>query len=200
MADNVIWSDMDSGPTPNKGLIVQFKRESKRNVARSNEIGYPVDDPIDRVYVWQAGEKDNVIFDVNELHKRMWPQEWAAYQNGIEQIADGTPLDALFPGSPEVVSTLKANNIHTVQQLANLPDSSAAFKFAGDFRKKAKQFLDGLENNRFPALEQRNAELEAQVRSLMEQMQQVMSNAASTSDDEPARRGPGRPPKQQEVA
>ncbi len=198
MADNVIWSDME-GPTPNKGLIVQFKREAKRNVHLSNEQGYPVDEPIDRVYVWQAGEKDNVIFDVNELHKRMWPQEWAAFQQGVEQMASGTPLDALFPGNPEVVSTLRANNINTVQQLASLPDSSVAFKFAGEFRKKAEQFLQGVENNRFPALEQRNADLENQVKALMAQMQQLM-DAKSADTEEAPRRGPGRPPKQQEVA
>lgn len=199
MADNVIWSDMDGGPNTNMGLVVQFYRDSKRNVHKSNELGYPVEDGIDRVRVWQAGEKDNVIFDVDNSHKARWPREWMAYQQGQEQATSGTPLDALFPGNPEIVATLKANNIRTVQQLATLPDTSASFKFAGDFKNKAQQFLKGLENNRFPALEQKNAELESQVKALMEQMQALTAVKAEESDDAP-RRGPGRPPKQQETA
>ncbi len=170
MADTVIWSDMEGGnqASPAGGLIVEFFRDSKRNVHKSLTEGFPLDEGIDRVKVWQVGEKDNVIFDVDLSHQRRWPQQWAAYKEGREQLADGMPLDLLFPGSPEVVSTLRANHIYTIEQLANFPESTT-FPFALTHKQKARTFLDHRKGDAMPAMEAKMAELLEEVARLKAQ-------------------------------
>lgn len=80
---------------------------------------------VDMVEIRQAGETDNIRLMVDETHKRRWPEQWAAYSAGREQVASGTPLLALFPSNPEIVEELRRVNIHTVEALAAAPDSTA---------------------------------------------------------------------------
>lgn len=205
MAESANWMDME-GAQDKGGLNVQFYRGSKRDVYNSTLKGLPIDVGIDYVKVSNAGEKDNVIHEVNELHKRRWPEQWRAYQEGRLQIADGTPMDMLFPGNPEIVSSLKANNVHTIEQLAEYPDSSLT-AFAPTWKQKAQQFLKGKVDNRFPELEQRAKDAEARLLEMDAMIKQLMAAQGNSvadqvevanivpADPEPQRRGPGRPPK-----
>ena len=206
MAESANWMDME-GAQNSGGLNVQFYRGTKRDVYNSILDGAPKDIGIDYVKVSNAGEKDNVIHEVNELHKRRWPDQWRAYQEGRAQIADGTPLDMLFPGNPEIVSTLKANNVHTIEQLSDYPDSSLT-AFTPTWKAKAQQFLKGKGDNRFPELEQRAKDAEARLLEMEAMIMQLTAAQATVSvadqvevanivpapELEP-RRGPGRPPK-----
>jgi len=212
MAESANWMDME-GAQNSGGLNVQFYRGTKRDVFNSTLQGLPLDVGIDYVKVSNAGEKDNVIHEVNELHKRRWPEQWRAYQEGRAQIADGTPMDMLFPGNPEIVSTLKANNVHTIEQLADYPDSSLT-AFTPTWKAKAQQFLKGKVDNRFPELEARAKQAETELAEMKAMVQQLMAaqqaNTAPINVDqvevanivpvepEQPRRGPGRPPKPQE--
>jgi len=154
-------------------VYVRFYRGTKRDNFRSQEAGYPIEVGIDLVEIRQFGEKDSTIHEVSGRDKARWPRHWAAYEQGREQIGDGTPLDLLFPKNPEIVATLKANHIHHIQALAVLPDSSN-FAFAGEFKKKAIAFLDGIgKGQKFHALEKRaevaelkNLELEDRLKAL----------------------------------
>jgi len=209
MAESANWMDME-GAQNSGGLNVQFYRGTKRDVFNSTLQGLPLDVGIDYVKVSNAGEKDNVIHEVNELHKRRWPEQWRAYQEGRAQIADGTPMDMLFPGNPEIVSTLKANNVHTIEQLADYPDSSLT-AFTPTWKAKAQQFLKGKVDNRFPELEARAQNAEARLVEMEAMMKQLLASQGSVNsadqvevanivpvDPEQPRRGPGRPPKTQE--
>lgn len=211
MAESANWMDME-GTQNSGGLNVQFYRGTKRDVYNSTLQGLPLDVGIDYVKVSNAGEKDNVIHEVNELHKRRWPEQWRAYQEGRLQIADGTPMDMLFPGNPEIVSTLKANNVHTIEQLADYPDSSLT-AFTPTWKQKAQHFLKGKVDNRYPQLEREAAEAKAEVAELKAMVEQLLAGQTRTAspaveqvevahivpaDPEPQRRGPGRPPKTQE--
>jgi hypothetical protein len=187
MADNAIWSDMDGGEAtgPTKGLIVRFFRGTKRNVFKSEADGYPQDNAVDYVRIGQVGERDDVVHEVRLINAdKKWPEQWRAYQEGREQVADGMPLDMLFPGSPEVVSTLKANHIHTIEQLADITDSNK-FSFALVWQQKAKKFLEARQGDAMPAMEAKMAALLAQVEALK-----------TAAENKPRR---GRPPKAQET-
>ena len=178
--------DMSGGVDPNTGIVragrenqvyVRFYRGSKRDNYTSQQEGIPIEKQVDYVEVRQFGEKDSTILEVNELHKRRWPQAWASYANGLEAKQDGTPLDVPFPRNPEVVNTLKANNIWTIQALAAVPDSVGAIPFIGDHKKKAKEFLSGLDGGkRFHALE---SELEKQQLQNMELVERIQALEAS---------------------
>lgn len=195
------WTDVE-GDKKSGGLIVRFYRGTKRDVFTSNAQGFPVDNGVDMVEVRQAGEKDNNVFQVDESHRRRWREQWAAYLEGREQIGNGRPLDLLFPGNPEIVSSLKAQHIHTVEQLANIPDSSPNSAFVHTWKQTAIKFLAGVQNNAFPQLQQELDAEKAKSKIMEEQMaamQRQLAAMATKQDDDveeaPIRRGPGRPPK-----
>ena len=175
-------------------MFAIFYRGSKRDNFQSQQLGYPVEKGVDMVEIRQFGEKDTVKKEVTPQDKARWPQQWAAYQQNREQIQEGAPLDLLFPKNPEIVATLKANNVHTIQALAAVPDSST-MQFIGEYRAKAKVFLEGIDKGKgFHVLEKkledaelRNMELEDRVKALERSLRE--------SDDEEPRRGPGRPRK-----
>lgn len=202
-AENANWMDIEGQTTG--GLNVQFYRGTKRDVFGSIAAGYPIDVGVDYVKVSHAGEKDNTIMLMSELtpkQRQDWREQMTAYKEGRTQVANGTPMDLLFPGNPEIVSTLKANNVHTIEQLANYPDSSS-MQFAPTWKAKAIQFIDGKKDNRFPALEQRAKEAEAQLAAMKAQLDQLIAakQAPAIEDEveianiEPVKRGPGRLPK-----
>jgi hypothetical protein len=180
-----MWLDEERGTVANGGLLVQFYTDTKLMVFKSQQAGYPIYEAIDRVKVWQDKDNNN-IFDVDESHKRRWPDLYRQFKEGKEQIMSGTPLDALFPANPEIISTLKANMIQTVEQLAAITDASQ-FKFALPLQQKAALFLKHRESDAMPQMEHKMAEMEETIAALQAQLA------------EQPRRGPGRPPKIHEM-
>jgi hypothetical protein len=143
-------------------VFARFYRGQKTDFFQSQQTGAPVAKAVDFVEIRQVGERDSTILEVTENEKRRFPHAWEQYQRGMEQVQDGTPLGVLFPKNPEIVSTLQANHIWTVQALVSVADSSLAkIPFLFDYRKKASEFLDGVEKGRgFHALEAKLEESE----------------------------------------
>lgn len=176
-------------------MLAIFYRGTKRDNFASQQAGYPIEKGVDMIEIRQFGEKDSTRREVTPSDQIRFAQRWAAYQQGREQVQEGTPLDMLFPKNPEVVATLKANNVHTIQALAAVPDS-VNLPFIGEHRAKAKTFIEGIDKGKgFHALEKkledaefRNMELEDRVKALEAKLR--------SDDDDDTRRGPGRPRKQ----
>lgn len=143
-------------------VFARFYRDQKTDFFQSQEKGVPVAKAVDMVEIRQIGERDSTKLEVTELLKQRFPTAWAQYERGMEQVQDGTPLGVLFPKNPEIVSTLQANHIWTVQSLTSVADSSLAkIPFLFDYRKKAVEFLEGVEKGKgFHALETRLEESE----------------------------------------
>jgi len=145
-------------------LFVTFYKRAKTNNFKSREAGAPVFEGVDYVKIVIPGEKENVIDrPIKPWDKHRFPRQWQAYQDKKEQAIDGTPLDVLFPDSPETVAALKANQIHTVQQLAAISDTAAGgIQFGGEHRQRAKKFLLAAESGKgFHALEAKQKEYDA---------------------------------------
>lgn len=124
------------------GVFPRFYRGEKNDPIASQEKGVPITKPVDFVKIFQAGEKDNQIEEVNITHQRRWPKHWAAYQNGVEQMESGTSLALLFPANPEAITALNQANVWSVQALASVPDSAGAvLPFLTTWKKKAQDFL-----------------------------------------------------------
>jgi hypothetical protein len=153
-------------------LLVSFYKRAVQDEFQSKSQGTPIFVQKDYVRIIQPGEKDIIDRPVKESDKARWPVKWQAYLQNKEQAADGTPLDHLFPESPEIVATLRAMHIQTVQQLANLSDTAAGnLQFGGDLRKKAQTYLEGAEKGKkFHALEKRIADQDAEIKQLKEQL------------------------------
>lgn len=108
------------GPTDDK-LIVGFYKKSVLNAARSRSEGKPIYEARDFIKIQHPGETLNVVDrPAHDGDRQRWPQKWAQYQAGVNQIPDGVPLNQLFPDRPHIVDMMRGYNIHTVEQLSNL--------------------------------------------------------------------------------
>lgn len=135
------------------------------------------------------GEIDAYAYEATEFYQRRWPKEWQAYKDGVDITASGTPLDILFPGSPDVIAELARIRVHTAEQLASLSDTGLNMIPRGlTLRNTARAYVQAKsgENPEMDALRAQNEALAARLAALEAQA--------------PVKRGPGRPPKVQQAA
>lgn len=188
-------------------LWVKFERKAVRNAFKSELEGRPIYEEVDYVRIQQPGERDVYNQVATEDHKRRFPQQWAQFLAGAEQLPEGTPVGLLFPNQESVKEILLDLKIYTVEQLAQLSEH-AIERLGMDGRKyvlKAKAALDKSEalkevnrvnqelqdtKDQLRVVQQANARL-------LERMQQLEDRMAEPESDEapPPRRG--RPPKQE---
>lgn len=141
------------------------------NTAKSEQVGYPVYDPVDRVEVFIPGEKDvaDHIVRPNSPYPQRWPVEWANYKASKEQRASGTPLELLFPDQPDVAMQLNSLHIHTIQQLASLTDTGVGNIPRGlHLVKTAQEYLNRAsgQTDRINELQEQNEALMARLAAL----------------------------------
>lgn len=181
------------GPTDDK-LIVGFYKRSVLNAARSRSEGRPIHEGRDFVKIQHPGETLNIVDrPVQDGDQRRWPRQWASYQAGVHQTPDGVPINLLFPSKPEIESTLRGYNIHTVEQLAGLSAQgiSTVGMGAQDWVNQAQRYLEsarkGVDHHkhqkdlaerdaRIAALERNLADVTALVRQQQAQQAQPPQN------------------------
>lgn len=125
--------------------VVIFYTRSVFNAAKSQAKGARFYENEVWVKMHPPGERLNVIDrPVTDVDKIKYQRQWSLFLQNKTQVPDGTPIDLLFPNSPATADSLKAFNIHTIQQCANL--SSHALQTIGmgaqDWMNMAKQYLD----------------------------------------------------------
>lgn len=205
--------------------MVWFKREPKLMVAQSEIQGRQIWEDRDYAYVHQPGDTNPVRIEAFAMHQRRWPKAWAAYQAGRTEIPDGTMLSILFPADPGIPLNLKTMGVHTIEQLAEVEDSLLHnIPFGGTLKQKAIKYMASAKGAEgFNKLSGELAQKDAEIRSLQMQMaemqkrmselapkpaegvapastftmEQVAQIIAMAKAAEPEKRGPGRPPKQE---
>jgi len=166
----------------------RFYKGQKQDTFASSQQGVAVVKNVDMVEIFQAGERDTTKEEVNELHKRRWPRHWEAYQQGTAAIADGTPLELLFPAHPEVVAELKAKHIYTIQSLVGVSDSTTGIPFLTEHKKKAAAFLDQVEKGKgFHALEKKLEESELARMAQDDLIKSLSERLAELEKDKPSK-------------
>lgn len=117
---------------------------------------------------------------VHDTHKRRWPEQWKAFEEGIEATVNGTPLEKSGLFSVQQMAHFQSLNIYTVEQLASVHDGNLTHLGMGGqgIRDRAREYLAS--NVGPSAEEQMRAELEVMRAELAELK---------------AKRGPGRPKK-----
>lgn len=131
------------GP-PDKNKIVLFYIRSVRNAVRSIAEGRPINENKNYVKIQEPGEKSTVWDrEITEQDKHRWPHQWRQFCQNQKQIPDGTPIDLLYPGKPNVADTLRSYGVHTVEQLAHLSAEgiSTVGMGAQEWVNKAKDFM-----------------------------------------------------------
>ena len=135
------------------GGVVRFNPDNRLNVTIYNR---PVHDPeesrrrgrswtkgVEYIRIQIPGEKDTVDRPLREDDKMRFPQQYAAFMQGRQHVPDGTPVDLLFPQTPEIGLNLHGLGVHTVEQLAGLTEHGASTIGMGAtmWRNKAQEYL-----------------------------------------------------------
>lgn len=198
-----------------KKLFVNFYDKEVRNPTKSAEMGRPFFDKVCFVRIQEPGNNLTVTDrPAQENDKRRFPEHWRFYVEGRTNEQPGTPVDVLFPYSPEVVATLRHMKIPTVELLAGMSDTTKGLLGLGadEYQKKAAQFLDaaksGAENSHLRSelakRDQTIAAMQAQIAEIqrmqvaqgIQPMPLAQGFAVEPDPIAEPRRGPGRPRKE----
>ena len=104
-----------------KGMICMFYNRPMHDPIKSKEAGSP--QYVDKVFarIHPPGERLNIVDrEASASDKRRFPQQWAQFQQNKEQHPEGTPIELLYPESPAIAATLRANGISTIEVCAEL--------------------------------------------------------------------------------
>lgn len=154
------------------GAYVTFKRIKEFDpIATEKEGGLPQYKTYDIIEVARPGG-DVTPVRVEDWHKKEYPEQWAAFIAGQEQPVDGTPLEQWPMMTVEACAQLKHFGIHTIEVLADLPDTER--RKIGPLSvwcKKAKDWL-GAANSKQTEV----TALKAQVEKLSKQIEKYQAD------------------------
>lgn len=163
-----------------KKLFVQFYLRAVVNNFKSSQEGRPIFDEVDYVRIIVPGDKNTVIdTKVTPEYAQRFATQFEKYKKNQSQAVSGTPLEVWPQMTVGQVAELKAMNVHTVEQLAELPDNLAQrIMGSHDLRRRATTFLEAANgeaaNTKLAAeLAQRDNEIEL-LKAQMSQMQQLI--------------------------
>ena len=162
-------------------LYVQFYTRAVMNNFKSAQEGRPIFDELDFVRIIIPGDRNNVVdTEVTQEHKTRFADRYERFKKNQEQAISGTPLEVWPQMTVGMVAELKAQGVHTVEQLADLSDGLAQ-KFMGSFslRQRAKNFQEAASGQ--AASTKLEAELESrdnEIALLKKQVEQLMAASA----------------------
>lgn len=149
-----------------------FHQKPVQNPRKTEIEGRPIFDMIDYVEIMVPGQsKTHIIRKVTEEDKQRWPTKWVAYQSNKEaqQPLEGTPIEQWAYLTPARAMEMKAINILTIEDLANLSDTGIQSLGMGglELRKRAQQHLrpEGDVVKELREEIQKNTELMAEMRA-----------------------------------
>ena len=115
----------DQQSDADRKLFVVFFTEAVQNEGRSLEEGRPIFDDTDMIRIMYPGQRDTTVGKAHAGYQERFPKQWAQYKNRREQTVSGTPLGAVTWLTKSQVAELGFLNIHSVEQLAGMPDNVA---------------------------------------------------------------------------
>ena len=104
---------------------IQFYMGVLQNDAKTLESGRPIFDDVECIKIYNS--KDNIIDrPVRDTDQRRWPRQYAAWKATGESVpgASGTRLEHWPMLSKGQAEELKYFKVFTVEQLAEMPDST----------------------------------------------------------------------------
>lgn len=174
-----------------KGLYVLFHYEAVEVPFRSEQEKRPIFE--DRPFITILFPGDNTRKTVRPVKMEAdtsgpsdperWPRQWAAFQSQSEQPSIGTPLTEWASITKSQAMMLKGLQIHSVDQLAAVPDHALNWLGAREMKQKATEFLKQHEHGReeIEALQAQLVKAEAdrasqaaQIEALQAQMQKFI--------------------------
>jgi hypothetical protein len=183
------WAvESNNGWTPSKlRNTVWFSYEAVKNEHKSNAENRPVFDEVLFLHIRSPGDK---LVEIDRKatveDKRKYAQQLEAFlkREDVQRVS-GTPLEAWPLLDRRRVAELKAINIHSVDQLANLNDGAGhQIMDFHDLRAKARNFLSAAkgETDRQKVeaeLQERDSLIKQQGELLKEMQQQIQALEAN---------------------
>lgn len=161
-------------------LRVQFSLFPHLNEEKSSKEGRPIYDEREYIMIMVPGERDIVHRPVWNRDLERFPHQYQAFKNKQNQDAvSGTPLKVVPWLTLSQVKELEYFNCYTVEQLANMPDSTASkFMALQKYKQLAKDFLQAAKEAApltamRAELEQRDNQLAAQQAQIVELAKQL---------------------------
>jgi len=177
---------------PQSGVFVQFYTDAVELKAESEKQGRPIFQDMAHIRKMIPGDSSNVIERVaKEFDIRQYPREYEIFKRQQTTGMIGTPLEQWPQVTRAQVKEAKYFEVHTVEQLSELSDTSCQRMGMGFFelRNKAKAYLEAAKGT---AAETAQAAENQRLRDEIEALKAQVSEVA------PKR---GRPPKMEtEVA
>lgn len=186
------WRD-PAWPPHFPALSVHFSAEARVNDAVTAETGVQTYDNILMAYVAPMGmpksnascEIERTLPDgkviVNRENSAKYAEQIKHYKAGTSAEAMGTPLKDLIGMTPALSMNLKARGLHTVEMMADTPDSMAGEMMGfWEWRDKARKHLETREKNA-PTVRLEH-ELEAQ-KQVNESLQRQLEELRALMDD-----------------
>jgi len=170
-----------------KGVYVEFFMEAVLQGFESEQAGRPIFKDVPYIQILFPGDSTKkVVRPVDEKgneskpsDSQRWPAQWAAFQAQAAQVQTGTPLTEWSPVSKSIALNLKAMNIHTVEQLAEVADHALTWLGARELRDKAKAWLAAsTDGAAVMKLQQENTDLRADLELLKKQFAEMSTKPA----------------------
>jgi len=186
---------------PSTTTFVRFFERAVPTNQIDETTGLPGYRRVETIEIHIPGDKNAVPnMRVTEAIKRKYAKEYEAYRQGKEYEGDGFPL-AKWPQIPiEQIEGLRHLKIFTVEALAGLSDSQCGSAMGlRALREKARLHLEGAKSSApLMKLADENEALKNRLALMETQMAQVLASVKDAKGaDETPKRGPGRPPKQE---
>jgi hypothetical protein len=167
------------------GLNVKFTVESvfsKRETYFAGGVPKYID--MDFITITIPGNRDLIVHaPVTDFYEWRFPLEYAQFKQGQSAVVMGTPLDLWPAMQPAQIAELKHHGIRTVEQLADLSDSSSGvLRGFYAWKHKAKQFLEDAKDKNSTAvvraqMEEQEARHKAELKAMEDRFAAMLAQA-----------------------
>jgi hypothetical protein len=167
-------------------LHVQFYKHAELDAAASKAAGRKIFAEHVYVRIMAPANRLNVIeCRATDEYKLRFARQYAQFLQGVEQLSVGTPLSELPSLSAAQVLELKALKVDTVEQLANLPDTTVQLLGVGgmELKRRAAAFIMRAQSN--DALAAQNQDLQRQITELQLLLQERQKEEQAASQATP---------------
>lgn len=175
----------------------RFYMETVEDLLESTRQGRRCYKEEERVEVIMAGNNLHIpVFRVTDEHRQRWPKQYEAFKSGQETPTEGTPIEEWPALNRAQVMELKFLNFRTVEDIAGASDHALQRIGMGGriLRDRASAFVDDAkrieiverQSSELSIATSRVSELEATVKNMSEQMQQIQMRFLQQVDAQPA--------------
>ena len=165
-----------------KGLYVTFFTEPVESPFKSEQAGHPVFDDVVFIHIIFPGNRSTEVKRPAKLKAdggaptdpQRWPAQYEAFKNQSVQVNSGMPVTEWAVLTKSQALGLKSMNIHTVEQLAEVPDHALTWMGAREMQVKAQAWLkNATDGSEVLRLKSENQSLRLDVDRLMEQVKEL---------------------------